>query len=369
MGRPRKSLPISSHNPQPPQQNDPLPLQAIATNAPEQRALCRIRRVQRTRSGCTTCKQRFAPSAVAAARPRADRARRKKCDEVLPICGDCRRLGLPCDRASTHSPDAAVAPGFEVAVRRSAACAQWRAPSPERAFRPYDGCTAQEAHLLQHYTCAVARSLSVVPDELNPFLTLFVPMALQQPALRNALLALSATHLKRTHPGVELAAAELHGRALRQANQRLARGDGADGLAAVLFLCLLEVCEGRSRKWQIHLAAAVNIINDRGGPGAYPPSVLFLIEGTRAPHPPPPAAANFRPQQSRTLTPRRPSAAATPPRSTSSSTSRRTRARPRPCTRSSAPRTRSSASSATSRNWARTRASATRPRAPTRASS
>ena len=137
-----------------------------------------------------------------------------------------------------------------------------------------------------------------MPDEINEFLTLFVPMAVQQPAMRSALLALSATHLKRVHAGFEVTAVEYQNRALKQANQLLMRGaaDAAaaeEGLAAVLFLCLQEVCEGRSRKWPLHLEAAVTIINARGGPQSYPHSVRFLIESERPrPPPPPPPSAN-----------------------------------------------------------------------------
>jgi len=123
----------------------------------------------------------------------------------------------------------------------------------------------------------------VVPDEINSFISLFVPMAIQQPAMRNALLGLSATHLKRIHSSFDVAAVEYQNKAMKQANQLLRMGsnDAAmEGLAAVLFLCLQEVCEGKSRKWPLHLEAAVTIINSRGGPSAYPDSVKFLIECT-----------------------------------------------------------------------------------------
>ncbi|KAF8243161.1 hypothetical protein K440DRAFT_562471, partial [Wilcoxina mikolae CBS 423.85] len=139
----------------------------------------------------------------------------------------------------------------------------------------------QETHLLQHYTHVVSRSLSVVPDSINAFISLFVPMALSQPALRSALLGLSATHLKRIHSSFSVAAVEYQNRALHQANQLLKLGTdeaAMEGLAAVLFLCLQEVCEGRSRKWPLHLEAAVTIINNRGGPSAFPEEVKFLIE-------------------------------------------------------------------------------------------
>jgi len=88
-------------------------------------------------------------------------------------------------------------------------------------------------------------------------------------------------HRKRTHSSFEVAAVEYQNRALKKANQLLMCGtdDAAmEGLAAVLFLCLQEVCEGKSRTWPMHLEAAVTIINNSGGPQSYPQSVRFLIE-------------------------------------------------------------------------------------------
>jgi transcriptional activator protein UGA3 len=143
----------------------------------------------------------------------------------------------------------------------------------------YPHSTPQESHLLQHYVHVVSRSLSVVPDEINTFISLFVPMALQQPAMRNALLGLSATHLKRIRPEYDdIAAVSFQQLALRQAQELLYAGNSTEGLAAVLFLCLQEVCEGKSQKWPLHLSAAVTIINTHGGPTSFPPAVRFLIE-------------------------------------------------------------------------------------------
>lgn len=148
-------------------------------------------------------------------------------------CGDCRRLGLVCERSPT------------LATQRRPPSV----PTSTELIRPpptcfYDGCTPQEQHLLQHYICVVSKSLSVVPDEINSFILLFVPMALQQPAMRNALLGLSATHLKRIHSGYELAAVEHQNKAVNMANSLLKNGDtqsSMEGLATILFLCLQEV--------------------------------------------------------------------------------------------------------------------------------
>jgi len=117
----------------------------------------------------------------------ANPLRRKKCDEAHPVCDDCNRLGLLCQRVPPRS----------AAPHRRTSSTTCTAISPARRplYRPfsnglqltplslYDGCTSNEQHLLQHYTHVVSRSLSVVPDEINAFINLFVPMSLQQPAI------------------------------------------------------------------------------------------------------------------------------------------------------------------------------------------
>ncbi|CCX11665.1 Similar to Transcriptional activator protein UGA3; acc. no. P26370 [Pyronema omphalodes CBS 100304] len=294
MGRPKKkpavttdiSIPQQSAEsdikdeqlpPSPVDSVDSLDINSLDLSTTRPTTTCRVKRVQRTRSGCITCKQR-----------------RKKCDEVLPVCGDCTRLGLVCQRPIPRSPQSRRG-SVSSTISSSSSSSESSISSSTISRRPpyrrdpnlplslglYDGCTSQEQHLLQHYAHVVSRSLSVVPDEINSFISIFVPMAIQQPAMRNALLGLSATHLKRIHSSFELAAVEYQNKALKQANQLLKLGtsDAAmEGLAAVLFLCLQEVCEGKSRKWPMHLEAAVTIINDHGGPSAYPDSVKFLIE-------------------------------------------------------------------------------------------
>lgn len=103
---------------------------------------------------------------------------------------------------------------------------------------------AGELWLLQHYQEQVARSLSVVPDEINSFIKLFIPMAMLQPAMRNALMGLSATHLKRKHPEWGVSAVEYQNKAVKLANALLIKGgeeNMMEGLATVLFLCLQEV--------------------------------------------------------------------------------------------------------------------------------
>jgi len=144
--------------------------------------------------------------------------------------------------------------------------------------------SSEEKNLLQHYAVSVSRSLSVVPDEINPFLSLFMQMAMSQTAMRFALLGLSASHLRRIHPSFETVMTKYLAMAMEKTRGLLDDAQTSDeaaieGLATILVLCLHEICEGKSRKWQLHLKAAVSLINSRRN-CKFPQAVRFLLEAT-----------------------------------------------------------------------------------------
>lgn len=108
------------------------------------------------------------------------------------------------------------------------------------------GTSSDESNLLQHYACVVSRSLSVVPDEINPFLSLFMPMAFEHTAMRYALLGLSASHLRRHHPEYETVMTRYLALAMERTRVLLSEAETSDeaaieGLATILVLCLHEV--------------------------------------------------------------------------------------------------------------------------------
>lgn len=145
--------------------------------------------------------------------------------------------------------------------------------------------------------------LSVVPSRSSPFTNLFVPMVVTQIVMRKALLCPSASHLRRKHHSFEKEMVQYRDESFAAAVQLVRshhphphlhhdhhnHSHGHDPsyherlterLAAILLLCIQEVCEGRSVRWPQHLAAAVNIIHLRGEPSAFPPELSFLIEAT-----------------------------------------------------------------------------------------
>ncbi|KAF3933517.1 hypothetical protein ABW20_dc0104655 [Dactylellina cionopaga] len=145
------------------------------------------------------------------------------------------------------------------------------------------GTGAEESTLLQHYACVVSRSLSVVPDEINPFLSLFMPMAFKHHAMRFALLGLSASHLRRHHPEFETVMTKYLALAMERTRVLICEAETSDeaaveGLATILVLCLHEICEGKSRKWALHMRAACSLINSRQRSKPFPPAVRFLLE-------------------------------------------------------------------------------------------
>lgn len=233
---------------------------------------------KRVRSGCGSCK-----------------SRRKKCDEMLPKCGDCSRLGLDCQRGFMDSPTSdptslmvpymAAAPGIlpESHPEDAFDFPELSIFAPSMFPRGPIATGSEESTLLQHYACVVSRSLSVVPDEINPFLSLFMPMAFEHHAMRYALLGLSASHLRRHHPEFETVMTKYLALAMERTRVLLCEAETSDeaaveGLATILVLCLHEICEGKSRKWALHMRAACSLINSRRRSKPFPPAVRFLLE-------------------------------------------------------------------------------------------
>lgn len=234
------------------------------------------------------------------------RRRRKKCDERWPTCGDCQRLHLQClPRSETssgppvghHDPIVNEDSGDEEEDDGTSPIANWldiinnentadlsyplsslahssalqvlpdrRAsdtdPPEEGVTLPpvalsnhaginpatQDGWTTGERHLLNHFLHSVARSMSMVEDKYNPFIRLIVPLAFESTAVRNALAALSATHLSKVYPDFERNHLLHRNMALEDLKWRLESPETSlSALTATLLLCLGEVCTSLPR--------------------------------------------------------------------------------------------------------------------------
>ncbi|KAJ5578608.1 uncharacterized protein N7459_007572 [Penicillium hispanicum] len=119
-----------------------------------------------------------------------------------------------------------------------------------------------EQHLFLHYVQHVSRALAVVNDDENPFLTDFIPVALEIKSVRHAMLALSACHLCKAYPKFEDTLLRQHSLALHFLVLDLQSQDTiAHTLITSLLLCLFGICHGTSSKWILHLYGAKALID------------------------------------------------------------------------------------------------------------
>jgi len=205
--------------------------------------------IKRTRNGCTSCKIRWVwrLSEWSIAK---NLSRKKKCDENLPKCGDCKRLNLQCIRATLKpvtplsipferdsNSDLVLGNAFDftsaedylfletdcgssvidttpTSASESGSSVYSKAISPGRSESPmqFDRLSLQspfqhlhgkDQHLFRHFIRVVSRTLSVVhEDDSNPYLRLIIPLAGTCNVVQESLLALSASHLRRIYPEV-----------------------------------------------------------------------------------------------------------------------------------------------------------------------
>ncbi|KAJ5112007.1 hypothetical protein N7532_000052 [Penicillium argentinense] len=229
---------------------------------------------------------------------------KKKCDEIRPRCGDCRRLNLPCQWSSAASdPHGAPTPDSHATGSSSSDQTQVDDADPIPALSeidaPYDDdefiatlfphplpehnptlpalqlqaspvssnpylASEEDRSLFNHYIHVVSRALSRSHDtERNPFLVTLLPLAAVSDAVTSVILSLSGCHWRRVYPSIWGCALKRQGKALAQVNTLLGRPDRQcifEACATVLLLCLTELFDGTSRVWKWHLKAASAIL-------------------------------------------------------------------------------------------------------------
>jgi hypothetical protein len=202
----------------------------------------------RSRQGCLPC-----------------RRRKKKCDEIKPICTACERNCLGCDwpalpfHLEPMKSTAFLGPdelGFLLTSMARTPIGLARIPiplSPLALSRPMS-FGLQSPRLLYHYIKDTANSLVCLQDNDNPFLHTIVPAALNDDLLMHAILALSGVHLMQRLPrpnyAVQSSTWFSYTRALKILRVGLSDGLKDDSsvdsalraLLVVLLLYILEVC-------------------------------------------------------------------------------------------------------------------------------
>ena len=185
----------------------------------------------RTRTGCWTCRRRYAPRMARAAV--AERHRKKKCDSETFPCNNCTRLQLTCEsqtrlvweddsrregmrrrgppslkkahetRAESQLvADSARGPQnfqvttlgddqFERAMTLEPVQSWDRSISPLNCNPSPTNLPPHESMLLDHYIQRFSRTYPTCSGPTNPFVSVFLPLAMQNPVVLDSLLALS----------------------------------------------------------------------------------------------------------------------------------------------------------------------------------
>ncbi|KAJ5678972.1 hypothetical protein N7462_007216 [Penicillium macrosclerotiorum] len=233
----------------------------------------------RSRLGCLSC-----------------RRRKKKCDEVKPICTACLRNALACTWPDSDSNTQCVSvievrsaqrlqtfdtrdtPASDAwALTTGSPCEYVAATipaAPSYFVLPGSVSPGSETwRLLDHYLKDTANRLACLQDGENPFLHTILPAALDDELLMNSILALSGVHMMQRLPHLnvemQLLTWSSYSRALKQLRVSLSKPfDGTNSVDAVwrallvvLIFYLLEATRGNDpQAMQRHLEGAHHLM-------------------------------------------------------------------------------------------------------------
>lgn len=218
------------------------------------------------------------------------RLRRKKCDELKPICSGCKRNHLICSLKPESQNQAtscdkeyqsSLSPNYLAQEMTSkTVSSSEKSESDEiglrfkQSYMPHQPkceqgviplTTPDQLHfsalfgslnlrhpasriLLEHYVHKTANLLSITRGPQNPFITCVMPLALADPMIMDSILALSGSHLCHTVPGADLTSTSLihYNLALNQLKYKLTRidaGNPADPVRLLLTILVLSITE------------------------------------------------------------------------------------------------------------------------------
>jgi hypothetical protein len=129
--------------------------------------------------------------------------------------------------------------------------------------------TSTERLLLKYYVGKLAALCSIVPGESNGFVTVLLPMAMDDLALLYALFTYASVHLSITaHQTAVSATAQLEyqSEAARTLSEDIGRNTVSDSsIACALICCAADFTNGDTERWILHLRGAGQLISMRGG--------------------------------------------------------------------------------------------------------
>jgi hypothetical protein len=224
---------------------------------------------QRVKTGCLPCRQR-----------------RKKCDEIQPICTGCTRNHLICawsldarlkQRATATDKNGAKPATSKLCTSSGATsrpCFKARPRHPDGTLlsqlsNSWGGMVVKsgDQRLLQHYIENTSRRLSAIEDEHCPFTNILVSMAFCENAVLHGLIALSASHLSFKEEAVVFDARSHYAICLRSVKYEITRVVSGDEervlplFTLLMLLCLFEIVDGTlTGAMASHVRAATAIL-------------------------------------------------------------------------------------------------------------
>ncbi|SCV33300.1 uncharacterized protein FFB14_04437 [Fusarium fujikuroi] len=117
---------------------------------------------------------------------------------------------------------------------------------------------------MNHYITVLSELLTISKSN-NSFLSDFLPLAMESPALAEALIAYSSGHMSHSDPSYTTVSLAARSRALCELSATISRPDQTasvteTALSACLILLTSEVCLGSHQSWYNHLVGAKHLI-------------------------------------------------------------------------------------------------------------
>ncbi|KAF7551881.1 hypothetical protein G7Z17_g4722 [Cylindrodendrum hubeiense] len=221
---------------------------------------------------------------------RSHSPRKKKCDQVYPICGHCSRLNLVCQREMPRSLQSTPQASSELAnanVGRDSPCCRRSYQVLMRhanlgqtglAVQPSDGeagdgdLVASRRVMLRYYTATLAIMLTTNLEN-NCFLSVLMPMAFECPSLMYALSAWSSVHLALGDERFQQVSLKHRGLALSQLKTLIREQSLSTemSLAVTMVLCSMESIADGTGSWYHHLAGAAAVLGCKSKSTTFPP--------------------------------------------------------------------------------------------------
>lgn len=163
-------------------------------SSPSRSSLARQRKyAPRSRNGCLTCKKR-----------------RKRCDEGVPHCQNCRRLNhrcvwgdkMPIEYGSTSRPshlekESVYQVENSLCIESKFPVAKSQQPIISQSLSITDTLAREHRYLLTFFIQELVPTISVTSSSTTYYTSLYVPMAFHSPAVLCAILAGAAYHLSK----------------------------------------------------------------------------------------------------------------------------------------------------------------------------